>query len=70
NYEYVNSDEDDNLLDNSSTSFFSESLTSENFETESTTNDCEIEMHLFVLDEIGFEKAYTMAVINENKELM
>ncbi|CAG8486814.1 5597_t:CDS:2 [Dentiscutata erythropus] len=69
NYEYVNSDEDDGLLDNGSTSFFSESLASENFGTESTTNDCEIEMRPFVLDEIGFEKARTMADINENEEL-
>ncbi|CAG8755742.1 7439_t:CDS:1, partial [Dentiscutata erythropus] len=45
NYEYVNSDEDDDLLDNDSTSFFSEGLASENFGTESTTNDCEIEMY-------------------------
>ncbi|CAG8795516.1 23703_t:CDS:2, partial [Cetraspora pellucida] len=70
NYECVNSNEDDYLLDNDSTSFISESLASENCRTESTMNEDEIEMNSFVWDRIGFEKAYAMAAADENEDLI
>ncbi|CAG8786193.1 14081_t:CDS:1, partial [Cetraspora pellucida] len=44
NYECVNHDEDDDIMDNYSTSFFSKSLSSEHFGTENVTSDCAIEM--------------------------
>ncbi|CAG8571897.1 25332_t:CDS:2 [Dentiscutata erythropus] len=71
NYECVNSNEDDYLLDNDNTSFISESLASEKFSTESTTNDCEIEMRPFIWDKLSYEKAHIMANANigENDEI-
>ncbi|CAG8720587.1 1012_t:CDS:1, partial [Racocetra fulgida] len=75
NYECINSNEDDYLLDNDNdndnSSFISESLASEKFGTESTTNDrdCEMEICPFILDKLSYEKAHMIANTDENKEI-
>ncbi|CAG8796829.1 5274_t:CDS:1, partial [Racocetra persica] len=66
NYECVNSNEDDYLLDNDS--LVSESLISDNLGTESTISDCDVEICPFILDKSSFEKAHIMANADENKE--
>ncbi|CAG8758427.1 26892_t:CDS:1 [Gigaspora margarita] len=58
-YECVNSNKNDYLLDNDSTSFVSES----------TVNDSEIEISPFVLDKLSYKQSHIMANINKNKKI-
>ncbi|CAG8798412.1 25182_t:CDS:1, partial [Gigaspora rosea] len=67
NYECVNSNEDDVLLDNDSTSLVSESSASDSFETKSTVNDCEVEMNPFFWNKLSFERTHLMVNACENE---
>ncbi|CAG8649243.1 9744_t:CDS:2 [Ambispora leptoticha] len=46
----------------------SESLISESTIIDDSNKDCEIEIHSFIWDKIGFEKVYAIVNVNENEE--
>src|SRR6266516_5728064 len=67
NGNYIQSVKEDELSNNDSKSYTSESLISDNFRTESTINDYQYcDISLFVLDELGFKRVHAIAGANEN----